>query len=377
LRQAGISEKATAGAEVSCQRWFSDCKEAGIYRSKSGYVPQTGDIVFFKDKGSSVDSTHVGLVRYSDGKNVYTVEGNTSNGNEYSSNGEYVALKEYALSNSYIVGYAAPKYNENRTSRRVDYSGEFLSVGEYISCEQIALFSDSSLKTEKKQSIDPFSVFKVTVVSETYLKVSFDGAVGYISRNCGGFNQITSGENVYVINYCDSDGVQMYKPQYRHAEESKNAYTNEPTRYGCGFVGWRPSNDLDTVIAPGGKLPDYNGDMMLEAVWDENRYTVRFEGYDGTLIFETSGYYGTEYEIPTPPEAPPEHVFFGWGQDTDGVIRGNATYTAQYVHEDELEAAMSQNGSGKSDGCSSAFGGMAVSVFAALCATIYVFNKKK
>ena len=80
LRQAGVPESATAGVEVSCQRWFADCKAEGIYRSKGGYIPKLGDIIFFKDKGSAVDSTHVGLVRYSDGNYVYTVEGNTSNG---------------------------------------------------------------------------------------------------------------------------------------------------------------------------------------------------------------------------------------------------------------------------------------------------------
>ncbi len=380
LRQAGIDESATAGAEVSCQRWFSDCKNAGIYRSKSGYIPKLGDVIFFKDKGSAVDSTHVGLVRYSDGNYVYTVEGNTSNGSEYSSNGEYVALKKHALSSDYIVGYATPKYNGNKTSRTVDHSGGFLSCGDYTSETELSLFSDPELATAIGTSIPAFTVFKITEINGDCFKISLGDLEGYISSHAH-IVQITTTESVYTVNYVNTDGAQMYMPQYRRAGQERGAYANIPTRENSGFVGWSPSSSPDTVICPGDKLPEYEGDITLKAVWDDNNYTVCFKNSDGTVIFEVSGYYGTKYEIPTPPKAPEGFVFYGWGEETDGIVKGNVTYTAEFISEEELKAAGTQTetetNTATDKGCSLSLGGAMATVTASLFGIAMSFKKKK
>lgn len=81
-------------------------------RFKSGNAfhssPAVGDIVFFKN---SQRICHVGLVYKVDGAKVYTIEGNTSSGNDIVvANGGAVALKSYALNNSRIAGYGRPKY---------------------------------------------------------------------------------------------------------------------------------------------------------------------------------------------------------------------------------------------------------------------------
>lgn len=355
LRQAGIPESATAGAEVSCQRWFGDCKDAGIYRSKSGYLPVLGDIVFFKDRGSASDSTHVGLVRYSDGHYVYTVEGNTSTGSGYSSNGEYVALKKHALTSDYIVGYATPKYGDVKTNRSVDYSGEFLSAGDYISESAQGIYSDADLKTATGKSISPFSVFGVKAIGESSIKVSYNGTDGYISAEPK-IIQITTAESIYVTNYVNDDGTLMYMPQYRRAGHPKNVYSNEPKRDKSGFVGWKVDDGSGDILDPGEPLPAKDKDITLKAVWDSNYYVVTFKNADGTIIKQMHGYYGTEYESPEPPSAPDGQVFYGWGEKIDGIIRGNATYTAQFIDEDELKASSAETGTEQSAGCGSSIG---------------------
>ena len=337
LRQAGIPEKATAGAEVSCQRWISDCRADGIFVSKGGYIPNEGDIIFFKDQGSSVDSTHVGLVRYSDGHNVYTVEGNTSNGSEYSSNGEYVALKSYPLSSSYIVGYAAPRYEENKTAKRVDRSGGFLSAGQYISLGDLALSSDAECTSPLNATVPDHTVFTVTEVFGDTLKVSFDGKTGY-AKTSDSTVQISSSQNVYVINYVNDDGRPIFKPQYCTEGQEKSIYSNTPKREKSGFVGWK-STGSDALLSPGSALGAISKDINLVAVWDSNYYIVTFKAHDGTIIDQVHGYYGTEYDIPEPPEAPEGMVFFTWGEGADGIIRGNSSYTACYISEDELQSA--------------------------------------
>ena len=337
LRMAGV-DKDASGSEVSCERWYADARQMGIYRSKSGYIPSSGDIIFFKDRGSSMDSTHVGIVRYSDGKNVYTVEGNTSNGSEYSSNGEYVALKQYSLSNSYIVGYASPKYEENKTARRVDYSGSFRSLGDYISESEIKIYGDGAFNTATEKVIPVYSVFKVTEISGEYIKVSLDGAEGYVKSDSP-ITQLTTSEGIYTVNYVGEDGGLIYLPQYRRADEQKSVYSNAPSREKSGFVGWKIKESPDKVLAPGEQIPVMSADVTLEAIFDTNYYVISFKNEDGTLISQAYGYYGTEFSFPDAPEAPEGFVFAGWDAKSDGVITGNASYTATFISEDELESA--------------------------------------
>lgn len=46
-------------------------------KNPDGYTPSPADLIFFQDKTGEL--VHVGLVRFSDEKNVYTIEGNSKN----------------------------------------------------------------------------------------------------------------------------------------------------------------------------------------------------------------------------------------------------------------------------------------------------------
>jgi len=378
LRLAGVWESAS-GSEVSCQRWYADCRQRGIFRSRGGYIPSSADIIFFKDNGSSADSTHVGLVRYSDGEYVYTVEGNTSNGSDYSSNGEYVALKKYPLSSGYIVGYATPKYNDNTTSRRVDYSGGFLSLGQYISEEEIKVYTDNALKTDSGNKIPVHTVFSVTEIGDAALKVSLDGKEGYISADTGAI-QLTTSESVYTVNYVNENGSMMYLPQYRRAGEQKYAYKNTPKREDSGFVGWK-MKDGSAMFSPGDKLPNSNSDMTFVAVFDSNYYVVSFTNQDGTLIYQAHGYYGTKFDFPEAPEAPEGYVFSGWDTNSEGVITGDASYTVTFVAEDELQGAVAGTDAdaGNTDkaGCVSSASLLPLLITAPIAAIPVFFRRRK
>lgn len=114
LRQAGIEEAQSGGDSfISCWKWRKACIEAGIYHEKEGYAPKRGDVIFFidiNDPTIEVATSHVGLVVYSDGERVYTVEGNSSANAEFEAAGDNVATKSYTLDSPYIVGYATPNY---------------------------------------------------------------------------------------------------------------------------------------------------------------------------------------------------------------------------------------------------------------------------
>lgn len=93
--------------------------------------PQPGDQIFFHN--ASASWAHTGLVYAVDSSRVYTVEGNTSAGNDVVvANGGAVALKSYALNNSRIAGYGRADWSivEDVTAAQIYSGNRFLSQTE-------------------------------------------------------------------------------------------------------------------------------------------------------------------------------------------------------------------------------------------------------
>ncbi|HAC61279.1 MAG TPA: CHAP domain-containing protein [Lachnospiraceae bacterium] len=97
-------------------------KEA-FYYAAAGLQPKPGDQIFFAKSGSFETIYHTGLVYKVDSANVYTIEGNTSDGSEVVPNGGCVCRKSYALTNAKIYGYGRPKYEILDQTWRWVYSG--------------------------------------------------------------------------------------------------------------------------------------------------------------------------------------------------------------------------------------------------------------
>ena len=174
LRQAKVPEATTGGDSfISCWQWRKACMDIGIYEEKTDYIPQMGDIIFFidyNDKTIEVATSHVGLVLCSDGKNVYTVEGNTSAKRDFESRGDNVAIKSYPLDSKYIVGYGSPEYagTDIEIAGWQDVNGDRSKL---ILAEKIfESFSESSLLRPVSDGTVYTAVFKNadgTVISES------------------------------------------------------------------------------------------------------------------------------------------------------------------------------------------------------------------
>ncbi|MBE9897090.1 CHAP domain-containing protein [Enterococcus casseliflavus] len=95
--QAGYLEQDRILKSASCielVRWFKDRNQ---YRLPSdSYIPKEGDLIFFDWNGNRTGKDHVGIVEYSDGKIVQTIEGNSGNA---------VRRQTYVLDSSVISGY--------------------------------------------------------------------------------------------------------------------------------------------------------------------------------------------------------------------------------------------------------------------------------
>ena len=95
--------------------------------------PQAGDIVFFRYKTNNRRTNHVGLVIGVSGKQITTIEGNTSTSSN--DNGGKVMRRKRT---SNIVGYARPKYDGVTVERKTVRMG---SRGEDVKFLQSKLAS--------------------------------------------------------------------------------------------------------------------------------------------------------------------------------------------------------------------------------------------
>lgn len=92
----------------NCSSMISWFKDKGRYYSPSKYTPKSGDLIFFDWTGSGT-ADHVGIVNYTSGTTVYTIEGNCSGkvkAREYTKKGS----KPYNNISS-IIGYASPRFS--------------------------------------------------------------------------------------------------------------------------------------------------------------------------------------------------------------------------------------------------------------------------
>lgn len=91
----------------NCNSMISWFKDKGRYYSPSDYTPNQGDLVFF-DWNENGSCDHVGIVNYTSGSTVYTIEGNCSGKVKAR---EYTAKGSKPYNNiSAIIGYASPNY---------------------------------------------------------------------------------------------------------------------------------------------------------------------------------------------------------------------------------------------------------------------------
>ncbi len=171
--------------------WSNQLDYYGMYKSGhyygGSYTPQPGDTIFFTYYETQLDEDHIGMVVYSDGSYVYTIEGNTSSQDGLDSEGGGVFFKKYSLWSSNIAGYGAMPFDTVSDLPDIDYSGENPSAGIYValSADSKVLYSDNTCTTisEYVPYGTMFEVISVSIddVGDTllYSKVVLDGVTQY------------------------------------------------------------------------------------------------------------------------------------------------------------------------------------------------------
>ncbi len=332
IRTAGVPVSILK-TEVSCIRLIDWLKSYSTYNTRqSGYVPEKGDLIFFKSPTSTAISTHVGIVRYVSGSTVYTIEGNTSS--------ECVSLRSYELTDTYIVGYGVPAYASN-PSKAIDFSmaGGYLTGTYFVNTATLNVRSGPSTSYENVGSL--YYGMKVTVlsVSSGWGKIRLDGRDGWIYL---GYAQYVPSAR-YTIFYNVNGGSPVVPAQPKADGVSTKIVADTPVKNGYNFIGWSTKSDATTAEYIAGSAFTADADTTLYAVFTVGDFTVNF--YNGeTLLMSGSFKNGAEATQPSAPVKDPDntynYTFAGWDADSDGkadikagdkiTVTSNAKYYAVF-----------------------------------------------
>lgn len=175
--------------EIGCGNWANQLRYFGMYKYSAyhggSYIPQYGDLIFFSWSSLAYDEDHIGMVIYSDGNTVWTVEGNTSDAEGLEDNGGGVYVKSYDIDYEYISGYGVLPYKTKKTET-IDYSGNNPTPGIYVTTSGAkTLYSDFGATTVSDY-LPQYSMFEVLSVEEDsvgddmmYIKCEIDGEIKY------------------------------------------------------------------------------------------------------------------------------------------------------------------------------------------------------
>ncbi len=145
------------------------------YKSKGRFHtsgPKPGDQIFF---GTSLDnSTHTGIVEKVTAQKVYTIEGNTS---------DQVARRNYALTNSRILGYGRPAYDAAAPSDPVPEKESSSDVPFHVkvSIPDLNIRRGPGTEYARTGQFTGIGVFTIVAVSGNWGKLK--SGAGWISLN--------------------------------------------------------------------------------------------------------------------------------------------------------------------------------------------------
>ncbi len=183
--------------EISCQYWVMALRDAGRFKSSvaygGSYTPKAGDLIFFtRDRKTS---SHIGIVLYSEGGMIYTIEGNTNSASGLEVNGGGVYTKSYKAASTSILGFGTLPY-KTKADVMPDYSGKTPTAGYYMTKGVKYLYLDAEAKMRAKVDLPKYTLFHVSGVASgaglsAVLECEYMGETYYIKNNTDRIYQLT------------------------------------------------------------------------------------------------------------------------------------------------------------------------------------------
>lgn len=280
LRQAGAGDSA-GGSFASCTLWVERLRELGQYATRaSGYTPKRGDLIFFRSAGVSRASDHVGIVRYVKNGRVYTVEGNASN---------RVSARDYALSDTYIVGYGKPSYNASYTLPGSAVTAEDKVGGYYVvSNSFVNIRAGASASTAKQGTLQKGALLHIVSIKDGWGLFYYREKAAYISLDYADF--VSPDRYTVTYDFTDSQGSPF--KAYYYSVEKCYVTDSVPERENAVFIGWQDGSGA--LYQAGDILPA--GDLSLTAVWEariEENTPLPPDGGEGSGTIGGGGFFDT------------------------------------------------------------------------------------
>lgn len=324
--QAGIPAEIDC-SEISCPRMINEILlPQNLYVTRdSGYIPLTGDLIYFKSASSNAVSSHVGLVIGVRDGYVYTVEGN---------GGDCVARHKYAIDDSYIVGYGVLKYEQKGN---VDYSSftleDDINPGEYIvTADSLNVRAGAGTSFSILGTLSKGDKVEVLKFNENWGKIDFGGREGWIS-----ISYIRSAANViYTVYYKVGEGSFTLTQQRKFPGKEMTVTEETPTLKGHSFLGWGLKYKGEVLYKPGDKYTA-DEDLKLYAIWEPDLLKVTFADFDGSILAEIDVPYGSAVTLPEGLKPTREsdgeyaYEFAGWDTELTKYLKRDTTYTATYT----------------------------------------------
>ncbi len=259
--------------EVSCSQWATQLRKYGYFEYSKNfdgtYTPIYGDLIFFTSSGEKNKESHIGLVLWSDGSKVYTVEGNTSSGSGLDTNGGGVYFKSYSLTSANISGYGVLPYKSDESVRKIDYTGANITPGLYVAASSNKYVYADATDTNYTYLLPRHSVFEVTeIVNEGLVKanctINGQTVTGYIKNNSDRIIQLTA-TDAYINTTPDTPENTPNTPSDTPDTPSDTPDTpsNPPARldppkilsYTLGSLTLEPAQDYEFRIDDGNWQP--------------------------------------------------------------------------------------------------------------------------
>ncbi|MBE6580397.1 MAG: CHAP domain-containing protein [Ruminococcaceae bacterium] len=276
---------AAGGRFTSCTLWVEKLQKLGLYSTRaSGYVPKTGDLVFFRSAGTARASDHVGLVRFVQDGRVFTVEGNASN---------KVGLHDYALKDTYIVGYGRPQY-ETLPLAGSPVAWEDTAGGLYvISYDFVNVREKAAATGTKLGTLAHGTLVEVKKAENGWGEITYKDKQAYISLDYADF--ITP--VFYRVNYL-ANGGENTPPTTSYLSVTAATVTPlVPTLAGHVFSHWQ--DETGKAFLPGDTLPQKS--LTLTAVFTPAPEPPQEDGGAADTPAEDEG-----APPPLPDTAPPD-----------------------------------------------------------------------
>ena len=322
LRQARVAES-TIPTFVSCSRAVKDFRSRGMFKeAKSGYIPQTGDIIFFikpEDAAQGYVSSHVGIVMGTDSGFVYTVEGNTDN--------YCVCQKSYPFDSEKLVGYATPNYKTlANTKYDFTYKTDQKLPGFYTVTNDVPVCREINVREDVIGQFKAGDRVEVKEVDLGWGLVDFGGVEGWIYL-------LYAEREQFTLTLDTNGGESPLSYHYKDAGVPLELASRIPHREGYSLIGWSSVKD-GAIEYLSDSVYTADADATLYAIWRIEEYTVEFVDHDGRSISVGKYPYGNNIIIPEDPIRPADgeftYEFVGWDKTVSETARGNEVYRAVY-----------------------------------------------